>query len=179
MDAGSFCRKNDRSVRLVNDFLGSMPLPFFDVNGGFRGKPDFHPGHSAMKHPEAGLEIIVDRKVLRSPERFIRHGNIADPVTGECPDLMAHLTMAGHVEGAVGKPDVIRGHPAAGGGFTADRKIGDIDAFFFIDRRVDLVYGPVHGRILLVWLLPDPEIGFKPLKKCLVVLRQGFFYFAG
>jgi hypothetical protein len=32
---------------------------------------------------------------------------------------------------------------------------------------------------MLVWLLPDPEIGFKPLKKGLVVFGQGFFDFAG
>jgi hypothetical protein len=37
-------------------------------------------------------------------ERFIRHGNMPDPVTGECPDLMVHVTKAGHVEGVVDKP---------------------------------------------------------------------------
>jgi hypothetical protein len=37
-----------------------------------------------------------------------------DPVTGECPDLMAQVTKAGHVEGVAGKPDVIGGPPAPG-----------------------------------------------------------------
>ena len=35
--------------------------------------------------------------------------------------------------------DVVGSYPATGGGFPADRKIGDINAFFFIDRRTDLV----------------------------------------
>lgn len=179
MNAGSFRRKNDRSVRLVDDFLGGMPLPFFDVHGRFRGKPDFHPGHSAMEHSEAGLEITVDLKIVRGLEKLIRHGNVPDPVTGKCPDLFAQKAMAGHVEGVVVKPDVIRCHPALGGGLPADREIGNIDAFFFIDRRVDFVYDFVHIRIMLVRLLPDPEIGFKPFKKGLVVLRKGFFDLAG
>ena len=115
MDAGGFRRKNDRPVRLILYFLGIMPLPFFDVHGRFRGKPDFHPGHPAMEHPEAGLEIAVNLKIVRGSEKLIRHGNMPDPVTGECPDLMAHVTKAGHVESVAGKPDVIGGHPALGG----------------------------------------------------------------
>jgi hypothetical protein len=71
---------------------------------------------------------------------------------------MAQVTKAGHVEGVSGKPDPIRGQPAAGGGFPADREIGDIDAFFLIDRRVDRVYDFVHMSKMLVRLLPDPEL---------------------
>jgi hypothetical protein len=62
-----------------------MPLPFFDVHGRLRGKPDFHPSHSAMEHPEAGLETAVDLKIVWDSEKLIRHGNIPDPVTGKSP----------------------------------------------------------------------------------------------
>jgi hypothetical protein len=132
-----------------------------------------------MEDPEAGLEITVDLKVFRSRERFIRQGKISNPVTGKCPYLMAQVTKTGQVKGAIGKPDVVGSYPAPSGGFPADRKIGDINAFFFIDRRTDLVYDFFQGDVLLVWLLPDSEVGFKPFKQGLVVFGQGFFYFAG
>ena len=90
-------------------------MPFLDVHGRFRGKPDFHPGHPAMEHPEAGLEPAVDLKIGRDSERFIRHGNVPDPVTGKCPDLSAQKAKAGHVKGVAGKPDVIGGYPVLGG----------------------------------------------------------------
>ena len=114
VSAGDLGGENDRAVLLGLDALGVVPDLLLDIAGDLPVEPDGHPDRPVVDDPEGAPHVGLEVEVSWDLEGLVGHTQHFDSVEDKHPHLLAEVTPADEVEGAVEEEDPVGVDPPTG-----------------------------------------------------------------